>query len=305
MEGFPSVVHPDNNEYSEERTSLGKLLFYDPILSSDSTISCASCHKQEFAFGDNVSVSKGVDGRLGARNSPSLANVAYHPYFTREGGVPSLEHHVLVPLQEHAEMDLNILIAAERIGKSDRYMKLCESAYPDKPYYFAITSSLAQFQRSFISSNSKFDDYLVNQDPKSLTQSELNGMKLFFSNRTNCSSCHEGINFTNYGFENNGIYKTYLDPGRYRLTKEDADRAKFKIPSLRNVGLTAPYMHDGSMSSLEEVIEMYSKGGRGSPYQSQLIKPLNLTDKEKKDLVEFLKTLTDTEFIQNKEFQIP
>ena len=302
-EPISNVIHPEDNKFSEDRYALGKLLFYDPILSLDSSISCNSCHKQEFAFGDNVAISPGVEGRLGNRNSPSLVNVAFQPYYTREGGVPSLEHHVLVPIQEHAEMAFNIVDAAERISQNEHYTFLCEKAYPGKPIYFAITASIAQFQRSIVSSNSPFDAFLYNKQDDAISEEAKRGMALFYSNRTNCYQCHSGANFTSYAFENNGIYKDYVDKGRFRLTKLDMDLELFKIPSLRNVALSSPYMHDGSIQSLEQVVEHYNNGGNVNRNKSSFIQPLYLTKKEKGDLVTFLNSLTDREFINNIKFK--
>jgi len=302
-ERFPAVLHPSDNAFSEERLALGKLLFYDPILSVDSSISCGSCHKQEFAFGDNNSVSKGVEGREGNRNSPSLANVAFHPYYTREGGVPTLEQHVLVPIQEHPEMDYNIVDVGYRIENHKSYKTLCEIAYPGKPYYFAIVNSIAQFQRSLLSANSSFDAFVFDENSKALNSMEVKGMNLFFSDKTQCASCHGGINFTNYAFENNGLYKVYNDVGRYRLTREKVDMEKFKIPSLRNVALTAPYMHDGSVNTLEDIVEHYNLGGKQNLNKSELVQPLGLTQEEKASLVAFLKALTDNTFINNIKYK--
>lgn len=297
--GIPIVQHPENNKVLEERFNLGKLLFYDPILSVDSSISCNSCHKQEYAFGDNIAISPGVEGRLGNRNSPSLANVAFQPYYTREGGVPSLEQHVLVPIQEFPEMAYNIVDAAERISQYAHYKDLCEKAYPGKPIYFAITASLAQFQRSMVSFNSPFDLYHYKKNDMVLSAEAKRGMALFYSNKTNCYQCHSGANFTSYAFENNGLYEDYVDKGKYRLTKSDIDLELFKIPSLRNVALTSPYMHDGSIHTLEQVVEHYNNGGNENRNKSSFIQPLYLTKQEKGDLVAFLNSLTDREFIEN------
>lgn len=301
---FNKVMHPTDNSYSLQREELGRLLFYDPILSIDSSISCNSCHKQEYAFGDNKAVSLGVGNRMGNRNSPSLANVAYHPYYTREGGVPTLEQQVLVPLEENHEMAFNVLEVSKRIENNDFYRSLCDSAYPSKPYYFAITASLAQFQRSLISANSPFDAYVFEKEYSALNANEINGMRLFYSEKTNCFQCHSGPNLTSYVFENNGLYTDYNDKGRYKLTKDSKDLELFKIPSLRNTEMTAPYMHNGTFTTLEEVIEHYNLGGKENPNKSEFIKPLHLTQKEKSDLLLFLHTLTDNEFINNKDHQL-
>lgn len=299
----PMVNHPEGNESLEERLILGKLLFYDPILSVDSTVSCNSCHIQKYAFADNKAISPGVLGRLGNRNAPSLANVAFQPYYTREGGVPTLEQHVLVPIQEEAEMAFNLIEAAQRLAQDSLYRSLCAKAYPGKPIYFAITASLAQFQRSMLSFGSPFDDYLYNNNQKALSAEARRGMALFYSNKTDCYQCHSGPNFTSYAFENNGLYTDYEDKGRYRFSKMISDFEKFKIPSLRNVSLTKPYMHDGSISRLDLVVEHYNQGGALNDNKSPLIRPLQLTKQEKLDLVSFLSALTDRAFIENLEFK--
>ncbi len=301
--GFEEIEFPDDNAFSQSRWDLGKRLFYDPIMSLDSTISCASCHNSELAFSDSVSFSLGVSDRLGNRNAPTLANVAYHPYFTREGGVPTLEMQILVPIQEHDEFDFNIVLLAERLKADSSYVKMSMEAYDREPDAFAITRSLACFERSLVSGYSRYDHYESYGDLDALTKSEINGMDLFFSEKTNCSNCHGGFNFTNYNFENNGLYEEYEDVGRFRFTGNEEDIARFKIPSLRNIELTAPYMHDGSLQSLQQVIDHYDSGGKNHPHKNVLIKPLNLTEQEKEDLIAFLKSLTDDFFVTNPLFK--
>lgn len=302
-EGFPPIPFPADNEYSLKRWELGKRLFYDPILSSDSTLSCASCHKAAIAFSDDVAFSTGVKGRAGTRNSPTLTNVAYQPYFTREGGVPTLEMQVLVPIQEHNEFDFNIVLIGERLMQNKEYVAMSWDAYNRPPDYFVITRALAMFERSLISGNSAYDRYYFQKNTGALTANEIKGMELFFSPKANCSECHGGFNFSNYAFSNNGLYETYADIGRKRLTNNDADLALFKVPTLRNIALTAPYMHDGSVKTLEEVVEHYNNGGKSHPQKSKLITPLQLTQTEKTQLVAFLKSLTDYDFVNNKKFK--
>jgi cytochrome c peroxidase len=301
-EGFPAPVFPEGNELTQERWALGKRLFFDPILSSDRTVSCASCHLPEMAFTDGKQFSEGVDGRLGNRNAPTLANVAYHPYYTREGGVPTLEMQILVPIQEHAEFDMNILDIAERLNADSSYVRESRAAYDRVPDAFVITRSIACFERTMLSGNSPYDQYLQGKT-NVLTAAERRGMDLFFGEKTNCSQCHGGFNFTNYAFENNGLYEDYPDPGRFRLTGDEADRALFKVPTLRNVGVTAPYMHDGSLPTLESVIEHYNSGGKNHPHKSGLVKPLGLTAAERADLAAFLESLTDDDFLNNPKFK--
>lgn len=301
--GFPEVAYPEGNAHTYARWALGKRLFFDPVMSVDSSISCASCHQPTLAFSDDKPFSPGVAGRPGTRNAPSLANVAYHPYFTREGGVPTLEMQVLVPIQEHNEFDFNIVLLAERLSLDSSYVSMAQEAYGRDPDPFVITRALACFERSLLSGNSAYDQFRFQNQANALPASEQRGMQLFFSARTNCSTCHEGFNFSNYAFENNGLYEQYSDPGRFRLTGDSSDLARFKVPGLRNIALTAPYMHDGSLNSLEAVIAHYQSGGKNHPHKSPLIRPLNLTTAEQADLLAFLKSLTDETFIHNPLFQ--
>jgi len=300
--GFPEIEVPEDNEFTKARWDLGKRLFFDPAMSLDSSISCASCHHPELAFSDEVAFSLGVEERPGTRNSPSLANVAYQPYLTREGGVPTLEMQILVPIQEHNEFDFNIVLIADRLKTDASYVEMAEAAYDRELDAFVITRALACFERSLLSGYSPFDQRQNYDKEEALSNEAINGMELFYSDRTNCSKCHSDFNFTNYAFENNGLYDDYPDTGRFRVTGEDADLALFKVPGLRNIELTAPYMHDGSFDTLEEVVEHYQSGGSNHPNKSSLIQPLTLTESEKSDLVQFLKSLTDEAFISNPLF---
>lgn len=296
----PSIEYPQDNLPSEARWNLGKKLFYEQMLSTDSTISCGSCHDPALAFADNRNLPTGVKNRIGNRNVPTLMNAAYHPYFTREGGVPTLEMQVLVPIQEHDEMDFNIVLAAERLKQIEAYNIMSQTAYNRDLDPFVITRAIANFERSFQSVTSKFDKYL--NGGQEFSSAELRGMELFFSDRSQCSSCHSGFNFTSYEFANNGLYKEYDDEGRMKLTYLESDRSLFKIPSLRNVELTSPYMHDGSLSTLEEVIDHYNSGGEAHSNKSKKVGALNLNQNEKDDLLAFLKTLTDYDALNDEKF---
>ncbi len=302
-EGFPELDVPEDNAFSTARWELGKRLFFEKALSLDSTISCASCHEPALAFSDDLAFSLGVENRSGTRNAPTLANVAYHPYFTREGGVPTLEMQVLVPIQEHNEFDFNIVLLAERLKQDSAYLKMSYDAYGREVDPFVITRALACFERSLLSGYSPYDQFVNYNKERALTDAEINGMELFFSDRTDCAQCHSGFNFSNYAFENNGLYEKYEDEGRFRLTREESDRALFKVPSLRNIELTAPYMHDGSLTTLEEVLEHYRSGGEDHPHKSPLIRLLDLSDSEVSDLILFLKSLTDNHFVSNPLFK--
>ncbi|GAB5538335.1 MAG: cytochrome-c peroxidase [Salibacteraceae bacterium] len=301
-EGFDEIKYPSGNEFNKARWLLGKRLFFDPILSADGNVSCGSCHKPHFAFSDDVAFSPGANGAPGTRNAPSLANVAYHPYFTREGRVPTLEMQILVPIQEHNEFNTNIVELAEILSKDQSYIDMSQAAYERNPDPYVITRAIANFERTLISGTSAFDQYYYRGNKMALSPVQKIGLDLFFG-KANCSSCHDGFNFTQYAFENNGLYESFDDPGRFRLNRDSADLSRFKVPSLRNVALTAPYMHDGSLLSLTDVVEHYNEGGKNHPNKSSKIKPLHLSEGEVIALVSFLEGLTDYSFITNKLLQ--
>ncbi len=296
--GFPNMEFPEGNEYSTVRWELGKKLFYDPVLSIDSSVSCGSCHMPNLSFADNLATTPGAFNRPGTRNAPSLANVGYKPHLLREGSVPTLEMQVLVPIQEHNEFAHNIVDISEELNTLSEYVQMSQEAYGRNPDPFVITRALGVFQRTLISGNSRFDEY-QNGNTSALSPSEKRGMDLFMSSRTQCSSCHSGFNFSNYEFANTGLEESYEDVGRFRFTLDSADLSVFVVPSLRNVELTAPYMHKGQVATLEEVLEHYNSGGKAHPNKSGKIAPLGLTEQEKADMVNFLKTLTDFEFVEN------
>ena len=299
---FPAVEYPQDNEWTEARWSLGKRLFFDSQLSDDGRVSCASCHKPHLAFSDNVAFSEGAHGVRGSKNAPTLTNLAYHPYFTRAGGVPTLEMHVLVPIQEHDEFNTNILRIVDRLESDPEYVAMSEEAYGRSWDPYVITRALANFQRSLISGDAPIDRHWQG-DSTALSVSEERGMRLFYSERLACAECHSGTQFSSFEFENNGLYSVYELTGRQRVTGLLQDEGKFKVPSLRNVEVTGPYMHDGSVETLREVIEHYNHGGQKHPNQSALVRPLGLTSDEKTDLVNFLLSLTDKSFLENQYFK--
>ena len=294
-EGFPEVEWPADNAFSRERWELGRKLFFDPILSIDHSISCASCHLPNLAFADTLATSPGAFNRPGTRNAPSLMNVAYHPYFLRDGTVPTLEMQVLVPIQEFNEFNHNIVDIADTLATLPDYVAMSRKAYNRDPDPFVITRALGVFERTLVSGNSAFDQGLQGAP---YPEDARRGKDLFFSARLGCSSCHGGFNFTEYALENNGLYEVYADPGRYRFTLDSADVGRFKVPSLRNAALTPPYMHDGSLPTLEAVLEHYNSGGKNHPNKSKQIVPLQLTVREKADLVAFLESLSEVNLNQ-------
>lgn len=293
---FPKIDYPDDNLPTKERIDLGEKLFFSTIFSEDSTKGCFSCHHPSLAFADTLPVSFGVKNRLGVRNSPPLFNVAFEKQFLRDGIVPTLEKQVVVPIHEHDELDFNIVKVAERMNQDSLWVELSKKAYHRRPSPFVITRALAAFQRTLFSGTSPYDEFLKG-NPTALTEEQKLGENLFFG-KANCSKCHSGVLLTNQSLKNNGLYEKYSDSGRMRLTMLEKDRALFKVPSLRNVEVTRPYMHNGAFSSLEEVVEHYSSGGKNHPNKSELIQELQLTSQEKQALVAFLKSLTDQKAIE-------
>jgi cytochrome c peroxidase len=302
--GFPEPYIPEDNQLTKDRVELGRRLFFDVLMSRDSSVSCASCHKPELAFTDGLYKSKGIRGEIVLRNSPTLTNVAYQDSgLLMDAQVPSLEMQILVPVQEHSEFDFNLKLIAERMKQDSSYLKMSVDAYGRAPSPFVITRAIACFERTLISGNSRFDQY-KNGNFEALNEEEKAGMELFF-NELACSNCHGGFNFTNLTLANNGLYENAypLDSGRMRITNLEEDRDLFKVPTLRNIEVTGPYMHDGSLETLDDVINHYDNGGQVHPNKSKLLKPLNLSDKEKQQLISFLKSLTDQEFIDPDNYQ--
>ena len=292
--GFPNPEIPEDNELNKERIHLGKKLFFDKILSRDSSISCASCHKPEYAFTDGLKKAVGIKNRSVTRNTPTLTNIVYNKNFLRDGVNPSLEAQVLVPIHEKNEFDFHILLVAERLKKKPEYLDLFEKAYGGIPTPKLITKAIACYERTLISGNSRYDQYVYQNKNHVLSSSEKKGMDLF--NKLYCVSCHSGFNFSNGEIVNNGLYEKYEDVGKMRVSLNEIDNGCFKVPTLRNIALTAPYMHNGSLQTLEEVIDHYMKGGNEHPNKHPFIKSFMLSKSDKKNLVSFLRSLTDSSF---------
>ncbi|MGB0861891.1 MAG: cytochrome-c peroxidase [Saprospiraceae bacterium] len=302
-DGFPIPDISTEKTLSQERIALGKMLFHDVRLSRDNTISCASCHLQESAFADHNPVSVGIEGRIGFRNSPTLVNVAYHPYFFKEGGNTSLEAQAFGPIEDHREMDFSTAGIILKLQDDLEIQEMSYTAFGRAFDNFVIVNALGSFQRTIISANSRYDDFFYKNNINALTNSEKRGLALFKSERTQCQKCHGGFDFSEYAIVNNGTYANYEDKGLARITQDSSDVGKFKVPTLRNIELTYPYMHNGGYPTLESVIERYNLGGFNHPNQSEFIKPLNLTETEKMDLIAFLKSLTDWDLINNPAFK--
>ena len=298
--GFALPNIPNDNPLTAAKIGLGKKLFYEKALSVDSTISCGTCHKQELAFSDNVAVTAGVEGRLGFRNAPTLTNIAWAPEMLMDGGNPTLETQVYVPIETHFEMDFNMVLLVNRLNADVEYVDAFNNVFGSNPDPFGITRALAAFERTIISGNSRFDQYYYQGKTEVLNEQEINGMQLFFSPTLKCASCHTGYLFTDFTYQNNGFFADYsADSGRARITLLSDDVGKFKVPTLRNIALTGPYMHNGQINSLEAIIDSYANGGSGHINQSELIQGFVLNAEEKENLILFLNTLTDNQFIHN------
>ena len=287
---YPVLEYPADNPNNAAVASLGERLFFDPILSVDSSISCGSCHKPELGFATNDRVTPGVGGVLGKRNSPSLLNVGFQPYFMREGGVPSLEMQVLVPLGDATEMAHNVVDAVRRLNRNTSYRNEFLTVYGDTASAFLLVRALANFERTLVDFDAPFDHF-IQGDATSLSNEAIKGGKLFYG-KAACVQCHSGVLLTDFGFANNGTaIVDSTDYGRELLTNESGDRYVFKVPSLRKVQITAPYMHDGSVSTLADVVEQYNTGGANHSYTDFRIEPLGLSGSEKAQLVAFLEAL--------------
>lgn len=286
---IPKVDYPADNLPTPDRIVLGEKLFFDPLLSVDGTISCASCHRPPFAFADNVSKSQGIVD-VTMRNSPTLINIANRSSYFMDGGAHTLEMAVISPIEDHSEMGLNVLEAVERLNNSDYYTRMSQLAYRVNPSPFVVSRALAAYIRNLTHYSSRYDEYLAG-NIKALSPEEIAGEKLFFGKKASCASCHEGVNFTDNLFHNVGLYNNYTDKGRGRVTLNPQDEGKFRTPTLRNLAKTAPYMHDGSIKNLQEVIEHYNEGAIQHPNRDIRIQKLQLTETEKAALQAFLLTL--------------
>ncbi len=292
-----SIVSPENNLISSSKISFGRKLFFDKRLSVNNTVSCASCHLPELAFSDGKIFSDGVLGRKTTRNSPTLLNSAFLPTVMFDAHLTTLEKQVIVPIQEHSEMDMNMLDLLKKLKKIPEYNQLANEIYNRDFDAWVLTRAIASFERSLISDQSPFDKYYYGKDLNAMNQSEVRGW-ILFSEKLYCTQCHPAPYFTNNLAINNGLYENYSgDQGRYRVIHDSSNIGSFKVPTLRNINLTHPYMHDGSLSDLNSVIEHYMSGGKNHFNKDQRIIPFNISYTDKKDLIHFLEALTDTSYM--------
>lgn len=284
------------------KEKLGELLFSDPILSEDQSISCASCHKPEFAFADTAVISPGVHGRLGGRNAPSVMNMASRETFFWDGRAATLEEQVLFPIQDSMEMNLPIDSAVARLRKSSQHRQLFYAAFRQLPSKENLAIVIAAFERTLETAATPNDRWL-HDEPNGLTEQQVRG-RIVFREKGKCFDCHFSPDFTGDEFRGIGLFdgKTYKDSGRVAITHNSADLGKFKVPGLRNITITGPYMHDGSFKTLRQVIDYYDNPmatmPNGMNRDTLLLQPLGLTEGEKQDLEAFLHALTDDRFIR-------
>jgi len=296
------VPAPEDNPTTDEKASLGKKLFFDKRLSLDGTVSCATCHDPKKAFTDQLTTSIGIKGQRTERNAPSILNSGFLKTVMFDAHLKTLELQVIVPLQEPTEMGHNMKLLIPQLRAIPEYQAAAKKIFNRDFDAYVLTRSISAFERTLVSMNSRFDQF-QHGNKKALSKDEQAGWKLF-SEKLYCTQCHPAPYFTSFEAVNNGLYIDYgTDKGRFRINLDSADIGKFKIPSLRNCAQTFPYMHDGSVESLEKVIEHYASGGKKHPLQDKRIVPFQLSKNEQTQLLSFLKTLTDSTYLTSFKFK--
>lgn len=300
------LMVPEDNPLTQEKVDLGKLLYFDTRLSADNTVSCATCHHPDKGWSDGLPVSTGIGGQKGTRNAPTVINATY--FFSQfwDGRAPTLEEQAKGPIINPIEMGMEAHdLAVANIKKVPGYQPLFQKAFGEEPNIENIAKAIASFERTVLGGNSKYDRFQKG-DQSALNEQEKLGMELFFG-KANCTRCHVGATFSDSQFHNLGVGmdKENPDLGRYVVTKKEEDKGAFKTPGLRDVSKTAPYMHDGSQSTLEEVMEFYDQGGEANPHLDFNMKPLNLTSEEKQALVAFMKALDSDPYPTVQEPKLP
>ena len=312
-EHFPQPVLDNQNPMTREGIELGRILFYDVRLSANNKVSCASCHEQALAFSDGVSLSKiGVAGTPLLRHSPALINMAWaNNGLFWDGGSTNLESQAFGPLTAHDEMAQNLFELIDELNAVPDYVTRFKSAFDQQITTQNVVKALAQFQKTLISANSKYDKYKLKKADGTLSEIELRGLEIV---QQKCQGCHSGELFTDNQYHNNGLDADFSNTehegvflGRYRISYDLADLGKFRTPTLRNVALTAPYMHDGRLASLEDVVEHYATGIKNSETLDPRLPAggMKLNNDEKEAIVAFLKTLTDYHFVVDPKFKQP
>jgi cytochrome c peroxidase len=324
------VKSPDDNPLTKAGVELGRKLFYEPMLSANNKQACASCHNPANAFSDNVQFSEGTFGNLGLRNAMPLFNLSFQESkaadtihrFLWDGSSVNLERQSLGPIENKIEMASDLRTIVPKLQGNPAYPPLFKKAFgTDSIYLYLVQKALAQFERTLLSFNSKYDEYLKTKNFNVFSAQEKRGFSIFYSESNpvlqikggDCFHCHgqeKSFYLTDFKFRNNGLQKSPTDSGLFRITNQYNDIGKFKTPSLRNLVFTAPYMHDGSRKTIRDVINFYDSGG----YASNWVDPnigkhqplgLQLTEEQKEDLIAFILTMTDSSFVKNTAFSKP
>jgi cytochrome c peroxidase len=287
--GLRELKVPEDNPLSKEKIELGKQLYFDKRLSRDNTVSCATCHDPQKGWSNGDRFATGIKGQVGGRSAPTIINAAYQTNQFWDGRASEVEGQALGPIQNPIEMDMTLPELVSRLNKIEGYRQQFQKVFGTDVTEQGVAKAIASFERTVLSGGAPYDRYKAG-DKSALSASAERGMKIFF-NKAFCSACHAGPNFTDGAFHNIGVGMDQKDPdiGRQAVSKELGDRGSFKTPTLREIARTAPYMHDGSLKTLEDVIEYYRKGGNANPQLDEEIFPLKVTDEEKKDLITFLK----------------
>jgi cytochrome c peroxidase len=301
--GICSFINKVDDGFVITKATLGKKLFSEKILSKDSSVSCASCHNPNLAFADTLAFSIGINGNETKRNTPSVLNMKNRPYFYYDGRAATLAEQSLMPIAHEHEMGLPINKAVDRLNKNKTYRIMFLQVYKEKPTTKNLGASFEAYEQTLETVNSRYDDWA--NDKIKFTAAEERGRKLFIGEKAKCFDCHFSDDFTGDEFKNIGLFNgNFLtDSGRYLITKKESDLGKFKVPGLRNVAATSPYMHNGMFATLEEVLRYYNNPKGFFPHQVNIdttfSKPLNLSTKEQSDIIAFLKTLTDKAYRKN------
>jgi cytochrome c peroxidase len=283
--GFPAISYPKDNLPTPDKISLGKQLYFDGRLSSDNKISCASCHDPARGFSNGEQFATGVEGKKGGRNSPTVINAVFQKFQFWDGRAKSLEDQALGPIQNPIEMNMTLEAVVEKLNDIRGYKEQFQKVFGTDVTSEGIAKAIAAYERTVLSGDAPYDHFKAG-NKSALTEAAQRGMKLFFG-KANCVACHAGPNFTDNGFHNIGIPGN--DEGRFAVTKTLGDTGAFKTPTLREIAKSGPYMHDGSLKTLEEVIAHYIKGGTPNPQLDEELFPLKLSADETADLITFLK----------------
>lgn len=308
--GLPKMDIPSTNPLTVEGVALGRKLFYDPILSANNTMSCASCHMQVYGFTDSGrQYSTGIDGVKGVRNAMPLANLGYQKKFFWDGGAADLESQVIGPIQNPVEMHATLADVIHRLNMDAGYPALFKKAFGNDTITTALLMrAIAQFERTMVSGSSRYDRYVAGT--AILSDQEQRGLALYQDPlKGDCVHCHTlGGTFSDFEFRNNGVDSIYTDPGRYKITLINSDSGKFKTPSLRNIAVTAPYMHDGRFATLQQCLDHYNTGFHLSPQLDPVLAVQTkgrMSAQDMQDIIAFLNTLTDSTFLRNAGFTKP